>query len=444
MYSSLDPKQKYLVLNSITISPQENKCLIKLYQPLVSGIGLSLYQSLLVDFNPYQTLTTAKQITYLQESLDVSLPDLLRALHKLEATGLVETYISQSLQQKTLAFKLHPVSSPAAFFGTPLLASLLREKIGGVRFQQLSHTFAQEKKLDNKQLRSLKNVSATFFEVFNLPEQEAITPSKEVQEAAQANRSQEVAAAKINPKQSVDWDFLKAQFAIYQIPPSEIDNNKTAIAGLMTTYALSEQDFVDEAIPSLHGNYQLNMKQIAALFAENIKADRSRQEVQKHYRRQRAQQVIGSLSLADNQLIKLANEMAPIDFLYHAKEKKGGFVTPYEKNLVNNLHNRYGFPQDVLNVLINTCLSYSSVFSSKLAYQIGNDWLQHKITTAAAAISYQKKRQEYGKRRQYQQHNKVVEQGTDWQHKKANTNVQMSDEEMDRIFTNLGEEQKKD
>lgn len=448
MYSSSDPQQKYLVLNSLTVTSRQQQYLVKLYQPLVSGLAVSLYNTLVQDFDPYQTLAQANPITQLQEELDTSLPALYQALHKLEATGLVDSFLVDSLGQKILAFQIQQVADPAAFFATPLLSSLLREKVGSVRFGQLSHYFARAHKLQNKKLRQANNVSATFFEVFNLPQQEAISPDQEVAAAARENQASQALTAQVNQGQPIDWDLIKKQFAIYQIPAREIDAKQAGIAALMQTYGLSEQEFVDESLPTLHGSYQLNLKKIAALFADNIKAEHSRQEVAQQAQKKpgKTAQMIAWLTPEDDELIKKANQMAPVEFLYYEKDKRGGFVSPYEKSLVNNLHSRYGFPSDVLNLLIDTCLQYNAVFSDKLAYQIGNDWLQHNIASAVQALDYQKKRRQKQPQRQKNwRQGKTVEEGTDWQHKKANTNVKMSDAEMDRIFADFGKkDQNKD
>ncbi|MBC7032807.1 chromosome replication initiation protein, partial [Salmonella enterica subsp. enterica serovar Enteritidis] len=107
------------------------------------------------------------------------------------------------------------------------------------------------------------DVSATFFDVFRLPGDEAITPSNDVMQAAQENQSYEVKEAKVNDRDSIDWDVIKDQYEIYQIPASEVDAKKNQIRGLMQTYGLTEKEFVDESLPCLHGSYTLNMRDIS-------------------------------------------------------------------------------------------------------------------------------------------------------------------------------------
>ena len=180
-----------------------------------------------------------------------------------------------------MVFKLLKIPSSDNFFSTPLLASLLKEKVGVTTFHNLSHNFAQETKLKERAIKNARDVSATFFDVFRLPGDEAITPSNDVMQAAQENQSYEVKEAKVNDRDSIDWDVIKDQYEIYQIPASEVDAKKNQIRGLMQTYGLTEKEFVDESLPCLHGSYTLNMRDISNTIAENYKRMSTRENVQK-------------------------------------------------------------------------------------------------------------------------------------------------------------------
>jgi replication initiation and membrane attachment protein len=443
MYTNPDPKQRYLIANQVKLDADQEEVLVKLYQPLLGAEASSLYHSLIQNYDPYVSWSDAAAVYLLQEQLDVSLAKFYQALHKLEATGLVESYLFTKLDQQFLVFKLHPVPTSAAFFSTPLLASLLREKIGDLRFQKLSRSFARKNKLANKDLGQGQNISASFFEVFSLPAAEAITPSKAVQEAARDNHQPELDQARVNQGNKIDWDLLISEFETYQIPAGEIKKNQAAIAGLMQTYGLSEQEFVDEVLPCLHGSYQLNLKQIAHYLADNIKLEQSRQQVESSLQlAPETKKIIKGLGQKDQELIKRAYSLSPVEFLYQEKNQKGGFVSGKEKALANLLHVRYGLPNDLINVLIHTCLEYDSVFSANLANTIANDWLQNSITTAAKAVAYLKKRQQPGGRKSkyYRRQTRTVEKGTDWSKKQAKTNLKLSDEKLNQMLDSFGKD----
>lgn len=440
MFETADPKHLYYVANRVRLFPEDEKILIKLYQPLVGAVAVALYQTLIQNYDPYGIISDSKGIYSLQEQLDCSLKQLFNSLHKLEAVGLVQTFLSDNVFNNVLVFKLLQVPAADKFFATPLLASLLKEKVGVPTFHDLSHAFAQEAKLKEKPIKNAKDVSANFFDVFRLPGDEAITPSSDVVQAAQENKVHEVETAKVNDHDSIDWDFIKQEYSRYQIPASEIDLNKEQIRGLIQTYGLSEKEFVDESLPCLHGSYSLNMRDISNTLAENYKRTNTRENVQAQLNegRKKALAAIKDMDDNDKKLLKAANESSPAEFLYKLKTQKGGITSANEKQIINNLHTQYGLPEDLINILTYTCLTYDTVVSSNLAYKIANDWLQHGVATAVQALQYVKKRRNsFGKKRPVRTYQKRVEKGTDWSKKKADRDAGISTEQLKNLFKDL-------
>lgn len=440
MFETADPKHLYYVANRIRLFPEDEKVLIKLYQPLVGAVAVALYQTLIQNYDPYGIISDSKGIYSLQEQLDCSLKQLFNSLHKLEAVGLVQTFLSDNVFNNVLVFKLLQVPAADKFFATPLLASLLKEKVGVPTFHDLSHAFAQEAKLKEKPIKNAKDVSANFFDVFRLPGDEAITPSSDVVQAAQENKVHEVETAKVNDHDSIDWDFIKQEYSRYQIPTSEIDLNKEQIRGLIQTYGLSEKEFVDESLPCLHGSYSLNMRDISNTLAENYKRTNTRENVQAQLNegRKKALATIKDMDDNDKKLLKAANESSPAEFLYKLKTQKGGITSANEKQIINNLHTQYGLPEDLINILTYTCLTYDTVVSSNLAYKIANDWLQHGVATAVQALQYVKKRRNsFGKKRPVRTYQKRVEKGTDWSKKRADRDAGISTEQLKNLFKDL-------
>ena len=125
--------------------------------------------------------------------------------------------------------------------------------------------------------------------------------------------------------------------------------------------------------------------------------------------------------------------------MYKLKTQKGGITSAGEKHIIDNLHTQYGLPEDLINILTYTCLTYDTVVSSNLAYKIANDWLQHGVATAVQALQYIKKRRDsFGKRRTSRNYQtKRVEKGTDWSKKKADTSAGMSTEKLKDLFKDL-------
>ncbi|MDF7639181.1 DnaD domain protein [Lactobacillus sp. ESL0791] len=444
MYSNSDPKQPFFIINKVALFPDDIKILIKLYQPLVGPVALSLYLTLNEDFSANAILSDATGLYHLQEQLDCSLPNLFKALHKLEAVGLIKTLLlNNEVMGQVITFELLKVPSAAEFFATALLSSLLKEKVGVSSFKNLSHEFAsrskEQKNLVNG-LNSSRDVSASFIDVFRLPDQEAINPSAEVEQAAKENQVEQVKEAQVNDHAVVDWDLMKQQFLLYQIPEKQVELNKKQIQGLMQTYGLSEQEFVDETLPCLHGSYTLNMREISQSLAENYRLTGRRQQVKQELAAPSAnKQDTSAFNGKEQKILRLAQTLSPAQFLYKMKKEKGGFVYASENQIINNLHNQYGLPADLVNILIYTCLGFNPALSANLAYSIANDWLQNGVKTADQALAYVTKRREgkNQKRKVYNNYHKRVEKGTDWSKTKAKNEENVSSEELKQFFKNL-------
>ena len=437
MFETSNPRQPFLVLNQIKLFPEDIEILIKLYQPLIGATAISLYQTLIENFDSYDTISSAKAIGLLQQQIDCGLRELFLALHKLEAVGLVKTYLKPTMVGKTILFRLLKVPQPREFFSTPLLSSLLREKIGTTNFQNLSHYFANQNKSREKEIKDAREVSASFFDVFRLSQKEAINPSQEVQEAAIENQTQDIPKAEINDTDIIDWKFIEDQFETYQIPVDEVKLNKAAIRSLIQTYGLTEQEFVEEALPTLHGSYELNMKKIENMIADNYRLDHTRQNIIKQIDKNK-EKTVSHKNNKNQKLIDTATNMPPAQFLYKMKEAKGGFTTASENQILSNLRIK-GLPTDVINIITYTCLEYygNANVNYKLANNLANDWLQHNIATAAQALEYIEKRG-INQRKQNKGNNynkKHIEKGTDWSKKKAKKpDKNFNPEELKKFF----------
>lgn len=441
MFETDNPKQPFFIANHIDLYPADLRILVKLYQPLIGSLALSMYLSLNEDYKSGAMLSDSTGLYALQEQLDCNLKSLFTALHKLEGTGLIQTrMIENEIMGKVLVFQLAKVPSSNEFFATPLLASLLKEKIGISTFQKLSHVFAQEASQNLNQpngLTTATDVSASFMDVFRLPDQEAIEPSIEVKQAAQENQIPKPVQASIKQDDKIDWDFMKQQFEIYQIPDTEIDRNREAIRAVMRTYGLSEQEFVDEALSCLHGDYQLDMSLIKKTIANSIHAQTTRDQLKRVTRTEETSPSNAHFSEQKQKLLQLAKSKSPAQFLYYLKTERHDYVDASEYHVLDSLYNEKGIPAELLNLLTYACLKSAPNISYRLANKILHDWLQHGVKTGEQALDYMNKReQNKGKYPRYTQA-KRVEKATDWSKKKAIVKSDVSSADLKNFFKNF-------
>ena len=453
MFETNDPKQPFFITNRVDIFPKDLRILIKLYQPLIGSLALAVYLSLNEDYSAQAMLSDAKGIYTLQEQIDCDIKKLFGALHKLEAVGLIQTrLLDNQIMGQVLCFELKRVPASSEFFATALLASLLKEKVGVTAFNKLSHEFARETKQNKSELSGIKeapNISASFMDVFHISDQEAIDPSVEVKEAAQENNYSSNNFATVNDQDQIDWDFMKQQFEIYQIAGSEIDQNKEAIRAVMRIYGLSEQEFVDEALPCLHGDYHLNMREIKQTIANSIHGSDTRRHLQSKAKIPDKFNNNSQLNQEEQKLLQKAQTDTPAQFLYHLKTEKNDFVDASEYQVLDSLYNDKGISAELLNILTYACLKSGPNISFRLANKILHDWLQHGVKTGSDALDYMDKRKKAQEQRrenrlnqfkQRSRNKKKIEKNIDWDSRKSkaiSNESNLSSNELEKFFKKL-------
>ncbi|WEB31177.1 DnaD domain protein [Lactobacillus mulieris] len=419
MYKNADPRLTYFVLNKVDLARKQEQVLTRLYQPLIGPIALSLYLTLINDYQHVPIKSQGKKLYQLQEILDIKLEDIFNSLHKLEATGLVKTFHGEMLGVGDyLAFQLVDVPEASEFFKTLLLSSLLLEKVGTTSFQNLNKEF-------NPTLPGFikegKDVSADFFDVFHLSAEKAINPDEQVLNAANLadQKATNLVRAKMSP---IDWNFVKDLFSKYGISADEVDSHAGQMAQLMHFYGLSEQDFVNQVATTIvAGQDQLNIKQMQYRLNELATQNQSQKQIAQAFKRGDVKNNSSvDLNQSERELLEMAKSLTPLKFLETLKLQKGGFVTYNERNVIRRLQLNYNLPDAWVNILIKTCLDYDSVLSDNITGRIANSWLQHQVTTPEAALEFTR---EWQKRKVTKTRKKRVEQGTDWKKKIAQDKI---------------------
>lgn len=434
MFKTANPKQPFYVANIVDVSAKQQKVLTKLYQPIIGARAVSLYNTLVNEFDSIPMRSEYHQMNYLQGELDENLNDIFTDLHKLEASGLIRSFLSEvPTIGKVLIFQLNEIPSAHTFFRTYLISSLLLEKVGTKVFSQLTSEFTPH--VFNG-IEQAQEITANFFDVFHLSDEVAIEAPIEVKQAAQISQS-DTYQVKMGQAKSIDWELVKSYLDYYHISTSEVDNNQNDIAQIITFYNLTEKQFVDEAIKSFNpGQKTLDMKAIQRIINQDIGSNETKRSVQKQLAKTPTKKI--KVVNKDKSLLYQATHLSPEDFLMKLKERKGGFVSANERKVIYNLQNQFGLTPELINVLVWTSLKYSSVITPFSAEKIANSWLQNKITDASSAISYvnnwQKNNRSTFSRNRYVH----KEKSTDWNANKPEEKAELSNEEINKIFKNFG------
>ena len=92
MNKGLLPADSYIVTNKSIISDIDLKILNMLYLPITGSLAIMLYHTLLNDMDKQEMFSDELEHAHLLSNLHVSIDELIRARHVLEAIGLLKVY----------------------------------------------------------------------------------------------------------------------------------------------------------------------------------------------------------------------------------------------------------------------------------------------------------------------------------------------------------------
>ena len=145
-WKDLDVQAGFIITAKTWLNLEMVSQALPLYQPLmgVSAYGVYAFLSANVDYKPL--LSKRKAHKELLVNLGVDLPTFYEARIKLEALGLLKTYMQEDSLGKLYIYEVQQPLMGQNFFTDDLMAALLLETVGQRQFEQL------ERKYNPKQL----------------------------------------------------------------------------------------------------------------------------------------------------------------------------------------------------------------------------------------------------------------------------------------------------
>ena len=165
----IEKDARFTISCHFTLSQTDDEVLTLLYIPLITGTGYSLYHYL------FSLVPVVRRKGYLffeemEEFLGLKGANILEGFSLLEGIGLVSTYRRESINdgKSTIQylFRLFPPASPRKFFSDIILKSLLEQKVGEKRLQELGFLFQDSDELP----KGFIDVSSRLADSFSLTE----------------------------------------------------------------------------------------------------------------------------------------------------------------------------------------------------------------------------------------------------------------------------------
>ena len=156
------PADTYIVVNKSIINDEDRTILTMLYQPIIGPLPIMLYFSLWSDLDKMEIMSTEYTHHHLITNMQISLKEIVESRKKLEAIGLLKTFIKEDNINNYL-YQLYSQIKANDFFNHPILNVVLYNNLGKKEYEKLKNYFRTPRIITN----SYKDITASFTEVFN-------------------------------------------------------------------------------------------------------------------------------------------------------------------------------------------------------------------------------------------------------------------------------------
>lgn len=420
------PADTYIVINKTVLSDQDRRILIMLYQPIIGSEAINLYFSLWSSLERNEIMSQECNHHQLMTSMRKKLSDIIEARERLEAIGLVKTYVKQG-SINNYVYQLYSPCSAHEFINNPILNTALYNNVGKIEYEKIISYF----KIPRINLTNYEEITCNFNDVFDVSCNSYIDYENNSIKRRYNN------SLKINSKIDIDNIFSLIPEEVFNIR-SLTKDVKDLIYKLAFIYNLNEDNLNELIRNSLSDKKAIDKDKLRTncrnfyQFENNGKLPSLIFRAQPEYLRK----PVGDTSKRAK-IIYTFETTTPYDFLY--SKYHGSEPTKSDLKILEYLAVDLNMKPGVINVLIDYVLRINdNKLTKSFIDTIAGQWKRKKIETVEEAMDIAEK--EYKKRK-----NIVPEKGSkvivtkkpDWFDKNIE-NKEASDEEISEIDALLG------
>ena len=155
------PADTYTVINKTVIKSLDRKLITMLYQPIIGYSATSLYFTLVDDLDKKELISEDLQHHHLMSTMQLKLEDIVIARKKLEAVGLLKTYVKNDTVNHYVYLLYSPMSA-SEFLIHPVLKIVLYNNLGKKEYDRIVDFF----KIPKVNLKDFVDISSSFSSVF--------------------------------------------------------------------------------------------------------------------------------------------------------------------------------------------------------------------------------------------------------------------------------------
>ncbi|MCD7130456.1 DnaD domain protein [Limosilactobacillus agrestis] len=423
--TTFDPQAGYVVTASTAFISFNDQTFATFYQPILGPIAFSFFYALKARLLPNPTIANRTLQSDLLAQVNAGGQQVLEALHRLEAVGLVQTYFQHDDIGDVYVYDLQPTLTPEKFLADNLLSILLLEEIGEEAFDRLIKQSRRYKLASPN--TSLTNVSHNFFEEFHINSQSITETPQAILTARKQSPVEKQPQLTVGMTDDFDWPSLIHLLANQPIISADLENNRELILLEHQLYGIDEPTMKTLVLRSIDlQNNHFNPKKFKQIVAStyNIVYSSTTKVAEK---KTPTINEDDKLTSKDRKLLETAKDYSPVEFLQVLKGQTGGYVTSGERHILTGLVAQEKLTQDAINILTWYVISDrgNSTLTANFVDAIANNWIQHGVISGEQAIvqlkTFNKRSQEKNKEAKMSKKNKwrktIKEQMPEWSKK---------------------------
>ena len=344
-----------------------------LYQPIIGHTAVSLYFTLIDDLQKKEIMSDELTHHHLMSTMQLKLEDIIIAREKLEAVGLIKTYLKKDHVNNYVYVLFSPLSANEVF-NHPILNVVLYNNLGKKEYEKLVNCY----KIPRINLKDFEDITANFNDIFTSVSGNVFVENDNI---ISKNKSE----LKFNNK--VDFNLL-----ISSIPKSMVnekcfnDDTKNLIESLAFIYNIDNLNMQSLVRNSLNERGMIDKIELRKncrnfyQFEEDGKLPTLIYSKQPDY----LKTPTGDSSNRAKQIYTFEN-ITPYDYL--RSKYKNGEPTLRELKIVEDLIINYKMKPGVVNVLISYVLKVNNQkFTRSYVETVASQWSRLNIETVDEAM----------------------------------------------------------
>jgi len=369
---NISPTDTYIVVNKSIITNEDRTILTMLYQPIIGPLPIILYFSFWSDLDKTEIMSIEYTHHHLITNMQISLNNILESRRKLEAIGLLKTYIKEG-DMNNYIYQLYSPIKANDFFNHPILAVTLYDKLGKKEYDKLKNYF----KTPNINTSEYKDITTPFSEVYSF------TPRPFSEEDIRKKNT-----LKLNIDTNFDFEFLLDSLP-KNLDKTRIftDDIKELILQLSYLYGLDVikmQDIIPICLTEQGTIDKENLRKTCRNYYQFDNQGLLPSIVYSH-----SQNNVANEPPSDNskrsKMIYTFETISTYDLL--KSKNNGAQPTTRDLKLAEDLIISYGLKMPVVNVLIDYILkTNNNKLTRPLAETIAGQWKRLNIETAEQAM----------------------------------------------------------